>query len=79
MSYKLEFCYHFCVHFIWTQYILYKFEFNQTVNTGVCLCVSRLRSLEITDNPLTCTCDNAWFKNWAIHNTDTQVQKLQTQ
>ncbi|XP_050923345.1 toll-like receptor 13 [Lates calcarifer] len=36
----------------------------------------RLRSLEITDNPLTCTCDNAWFKNWAIHNTDTQVSYL---
>ncbi|XP_075949692.1 uncharacterized protein LOC142951777 [Anarhichas minor] len=36
----------------------------------------RLRSLDITENPLTCTCDNAWFKTWAIHNTHTQVSYL---
>uniref|UniRef100_A0A3Q3LPW7 Toll-like receptor 13 n=1 Tax=Mastacembelus armatus TaxID=205130 RepID=A0A3Q3LPW7_9TELE len=36
----------------------------------------RLRTLDITENPLTCTCDNAWFKSWAIHNTQTQVSYL---
>ncbi|XP_070708148.1 toll-like receptor 13 [Pempheris klunzingeri] len=36
----------------------------------------RLRLLDITENPLTCTCDNAWFKTWAIHNTQTQVSYL---
>lgn len=46
---------------------------NKTVNLDVCLCASRLRCLDITENPLTCTCDNAWFKTWAIHNAHTQV------
>ncbi|XP_051274354.1 toll-like receptor 13 [Dicentrarchus labrax] len=36
----------------------------------------RLRILDITDNPLSCTCDNVWFKSWAIHNTQTQVSRL---
>ncbi|TKS89932.1 Toll-like receptor 13 [Collichthys lucidus] len=36
----------------------------------------RLQVLDITENPLTCTCDNAWFKTWAIHNTQTQVSYL---
>ncbi|TNN23174.1 Toll-like receptor 13 [Liparis tanakae] len=36
----------------------------------------RLRVLDIRDNPLTCTCDNAWFKTWAIHSTQTQVSYL---
>ncbi|KAK2820262.1 hypothetical protein Q5P01_023221 [Channa striata] len=38
--------------------------------------LARLRFLDITENPLTCTCDNAWFKSWAIHNTQTQVSYL---
>ncbi|XP_022598134.1 toll-like receptor 13 [Seriola dumerili] len=36
----------------------------------------RLRTLDITENPLTCTCENAWFKSWAIHNAHTQVPYL---
>ncbi|XP_059180837.1 toll-like receptor 13 [Centropristis striata] len=36
----------------------------------------RLRDLDISDNPLTCSCDNAWFKTWAIHNPNTQVAYL---
>ncbi|KAM4624501.1 uncharacterized protein ACJ7VT_005351 [Polymixia lowei] len=36
----------------------------------------RLRSLEIADNPLDCTCDNAWFNSWAFHTPDTQVSYL---
>ncbi|KAK2884877.1 toll-like receptor 13 isoform X1 [Channa argus] len=38
--------------------------------------LKRLRFLDITENPLTCTCDNVWFKSWAIHNTQTQVSYL---
>ncbi|KAM3591312.1 uncharacterized protein V6R79_000087 [Siganus canaliculatus] len=35
--------------------------------------LSKLRVLDVTENPLSCTCDNAWFKSWAIRNTQTQV------
>ncbi|XP_071387231.1 toll-like receptor 13 [Centroberyx affinis] len=36
----------------------------------------RLRVLDISDNPFACTCENAWFKTWAVHNTHTQVSYL---
>ncbi|KAF1373987.1 hypothetical protein PFLUV_G00244600 [Perca fluviatilis] len=47
-----------------------------TVDKAMLDALSRLHFLDITDNPLTCTCDNAWFKTWAIHNTHTQVSYL---
>ncbi|XP_031147307.1 toll-like receptor 13 [Sander lucioperca] len=47
-----------------------------TVDIAMLDALPRLHFLDITDNPLTCTCDNAWFKTWAIHNTHTQVSYL---
>ncbi|XP_029312425.1 toll-like receptor 13 [Cottoperca gobio] len=47
-----------------------------TVDKRMLDALPRLLSLDITDNPLTCTCDNSWFKTWAIHNTRTQVSFL---
>nr|USC27895.1 toll-like receptor 13 [Sebastiscus marmoratus] len=44
-----------------------------TVDKAMLDALPRLRVLDITENPLTCTCDNAWFKSWAIHDTHTQV------
>ncbi|XP_074519569.1 uncharacterized protein LOC141785272 [Halichoeres trimaculatus] len=44
-----------------------------TVDKEVLDALPRLRILDISENPLSCTCDNAWFKTWAIHNKDTQV------
>ncbi|XP_041672029.1 toll-like receptor 13 [Cheilinus undulatus] len=38
--------------------------------------VPRLRLLDVTENPLTCTCGNAWFKTWAVNNKYTQVSEL---
>ncbi|MEQ2243488.1 hypothetical protein ILYODFUR_007492 [Ilyodon furcidens] len=36
----------------------------------------RLRVFDISENQLSCTCDNAWFKTWAINNTQIQVPYL---
>ncbi|XP_071318192.1 toll-like receptor 13 [Trachinotus anak] len=47
-----------------------------TVDKRMLDALPRLRMLDITGNPLTCTCDNAWFKSWAIHNPHTQVSYL---
>nr|QXJ40778.1 toll-like receptor 13a [Sebastes schlegelii] len=47
-----------------------------TVDKAMLDALPRLRVLDITENPLTCTCDNAWFKSWAIHDTHTQVSYL---
>eukprot|EP00064_Thunnus_orientalis_P004565 superscaffoldBa00000416_g4577 len=47
-----------------------------TVNKTMLDVLPRLRVLDITENPLTCTCDNAWFKTWAVHNAHTQVSYL---
>ncbi|KAM6963459.1 uncharacterized protein LKV04_019530 [Tautogolabrus adspersus] len=47
-----------------------------TVDKTMLDALPRLRFLDITDNPLSCTCDNAWFKTWAIHNNYTQVSNL---
>ncbi|XP_070846835.1 toll-like receptor 13 [Chaetodon trifascialis] len=47
-----------------------------TVNKTMLDALPRLRVLDITENPLACSCDNAWFKTWAIHNTYTQVSYL---
>ncbi|KAL6095162.1 uncharacterized protein ACO6RY_16420 [Pungitius sinensis] len=47
-----------------------------TVDKPMLDALPRLRVFDITDNPLSCTCDNAWFKTWAIHNTQTQVSYL---
>nr|QOS44506.1 toll-like receptor 13 [Argyrosomus japonicus] len=47
-----------------------------TVDKAMLDALPRLRILDITENPLTCSCDNAWFKTWAIHNTQTQVSYL---
>ncbi|XP_020493189.2 toll-like receptor 13 [Labrus bergylta] len=47
-----------------------------TVDKTVVDALPRLRFLDITDNPLSCTCDNAWFKTWAINNNYTQVSNL---
>ena len=33
----------------------------------------RLAYLDVRDNPLSCTCDNAWLKTWAVTNIDVQV------
>ncbi|KAK5602921.1 hypothetical protein CRENBAI_019531 [Crenichthys baileyi] len=38
--------------------------------------VIRLRVFDISENQLSCTCDNAWFKTWAINNTQIQVPYL---
>ncbi|KAL7371994.1 hypothetical protein ABVT39_008181 [Epinephelus coioides] len=55
-----------------------KLPFNHlhTVDKMTLDSLPRLRVLDVSENPLTCTCDNAWFKNWAIHNTQTQVSYL---
>ncbi|XP_070783197.1 toll-like receptor 13 [Enoplosus armatus] len=47
-----------------------------TVDKMMLDALPRLRVLDIRENPLTCTCDNAWFKTWAIHNDHTQVSYL---
>ncbi|XP_068439518.1 toll-like receptor 13 [Clinocottus analis] len=47
-----------------------------TVDKTMLDALPRLRVMDITENPLTCTCDNTWFKTWAIHNTYTQVSYL---
>ncbi|MED6231463.1 hypothetical protein ATANTOWER_016487 [Ataeniobius toweri] len=36
----------------------------------------RLRVFDISENQLSCTCDNVWFKTWAINNTQIQVPYL---
>ncbi|XP_040922374.1 toll-like receptor 13 [Toxotes jaculatrix] len=48
----------------------------RTVDKTMLDSLPRLRVLDITENPLTCTCDNGWFKSWAIHNAQTQVSYL---
>ncbi|XP_073346036.1 uncharacterized protein [Pagrus major] len=48
----------------------------RTVDKTMLDALPRLRTLDITENPLTCSCANAWFKTWAIHNTETQVSYL---
>lgn len=48
----------------------------RTVDKMMLDALPRLRVLDITENPFTCTCDNAWFKTWAIHNARTQVSYL---
>ncbi|CAJ1080890.1 toll-like receptor 13 [Xyrichtys novacula] len=47
-----------------------------TVDKTLLDALPSLRVLDITDNPLSCACENAWFKNWAIHNNQTQVTLL---
>ncbi|XP_030256607.1 toll-like receptor 13 isoform X2 [Sparus aurata] len=47
-----------------------------TVDKTMLDALPRLRTLDFRENPLTCTCDNAWFKTWAIYNNDTQVSYL---
>nr|XP_032817071.1 toll-like receptor 13 [Petromyzon marinus] len=37
--------------------------------------MKELRYLDVTSNPLQCTCDNAWFKNWS-RSSDVQVVGL---
>lgn len=32
-----------------------------------------LRFFDIRDNPLSCTCEDAWFKTWSLQNPDVQV------
>ncbi|KAJ8397363.1 hypothetical protein AAFF_G00439120 [Aldrovandia affinis] len=29
--------------------------------------------LDVTDNPLSCSCENAWFKNWSLNSLEVQV------
>ncbi|XP_062298757.1 toll-like receptor 13 [Scomber scombrus] len=48
----------------------------RTVDKMMLDALPRLRVLDITENPLTCTCDNAWFKTWAVKNVHTQVSYL---
>ncbi|KAK1881839.1 Toll-like receptor 13 [Dissostichus eleginoides] len=47
-----------------------------TVDKNMLNALQRLLVLDISDNPISCNCDNAWFKNWAIHNTQTRVSFL---
>ncbi|XP_033963680.1 toll-like receptor 13 [Pseudochaenichthys georgianus] len=47
-----------------------------TVDKNMLDALPRLLVLDISDNPISCNCDNAWFKNWAIHNTQTRVSFL---
>nr|XP_020461930.1 toll-like receptor 13 [Monopterus albus] len=47
-----------------------------TVDKSMLDALPRLRTLVVSDNPLTCTCENAWFKSWSIHNPNTQVSYL---
>nr|QWW30859.1 TLR13c [Siniperca chuatsi] len=58
-----------------------KVQFNHlhTVDKTMLDALPRLRFLDITENPLACTCDNTWFKTWAIHNDRTQVSYLYNQ
>ncbi|KAG9355882.1 hypothetical protein JZ751_000726 [Albula glossodonta] len=35
-----------------------------------------LEYLDVTGNPLSCSCQNAWFKNWSVHNLKVQVAYL---
>ncbi|KAG9355883.1 hypothetical protein JZ751_000727 [Albula glossodonta] len=35
-----------------------------------------LEYLDVTDNPLSCSCQNAWFKNWSVHSLKVQVPYL---
>ncbi|XP_063748664.1 toll-like receptor 13 isoform X2 [Eleginops maclovinus] len=44
-----------------------------TVDKKMLKALPRLLVLTVSDNPISCTCDNAWFKTWAIQNTQIQV------
>ncbi|XP_035284833.1 toll-like receptor 13 [Anguilla anguilla] len=35
-----------------------------------------LKYLDVTVNPLSCSCQNAWFKNWSVKNLEVQVPYL---
>ncbi|XP_041737851.1 toll-like receptor 13 [Coregonus clupeaformis] len=35
-----------------------------------------LRFLDISDNPLSCTCPNAWFKSWALNDPNVHVAHI---
>nr|QFE31824.1 toll-like receptor 21-2 [Sillago sinica] len=48
----------------------------RTVDKAMLDALPRLRVLDIRENPLTCTCGNAWLKSWAIQNNQTQVSYL---
>ncbi|XP_041672319.1 toll-like receptor 13 [Cheilinus undulatus] len=48
----------------------------RTVDQTTMEALPRLRLLDVTENPLTCTCDNTWFKTWAVNNKYTQVSEL---
>uniref|UniRef100_A0A3Q1FJT6 Toll-like receptor 13 n=1 Tax=Acanthochromis polyacanthus TaxID=80966 RepID=A0A3Q1FJT6_9TELE len=48
----------------------------RTVDKDLLDALPRLRVLDVTENPLSCVCDNSWFKTWAINNDHTQVSYL---
>ncbi|KAJ8268060.1 hypothetical protein COCON_G00132320 [Conger conger] len=35
-----------------------------------------LKDFDVGDNPLSCSCKNAWFKNWSFNNLEVQVPYL---
>lgn len=43
---------------------------------SIIMLFSRLRELNLRENPLSCTCENSWFKSWAISSTYTQVTEV---
>ncbi|KAM4524155.1 uncharacterized protein PAE49_000595 [Odontesthes bonariensis] len=48
----------------------------RTVDKRLLDALPRLQVFDISDNPISCTCDNTWFKTWAINNDETQVSYL---
>uniref|UniRef100_A0A670K4F9 TIR domain-containing protein n=1 Tax=Podarcis muralis TaxID=64176 RepID=A0A670K4F9_PODMU len=38
--------------------------------------LSSLKYLDVSGNPLTCSCDNAWFQNWSVSEPNIQVSLL---
>ncbi|XP_063798861.1 toll-like receptor 13 [Pseudophryne corroboree] len=65
-------------HFTSLEYLSMKQNKLRNISKNLLKPLSNLRYFDVYMNPLSCYCENYWFQNWSVFNTQVQVPFLQS-